>query len=745
MSHKAPAGAHGARFSPLRALASLIYRHPWRLVAAGILFTALAGILGSPVAGLLQGGGFQDPAAESVVASNRLLAATGIDADYGVIALVRLPGEIDQPESQTELNEVAAVLTRQPAVTRVDGFASTRNPAFVSNDRRSSYLVASIRAGSLGQAEKEALQIQSALAYDHRVTVGGLGLANAQVEKQVTADLARAETLAFPILFVLLLLVFRGPIAASLPLMVGGMTILGAFLALRLVALGTDLSIFALNLVTGLGLGLAIDYSLLVLSRYREEAGIHGHGTEAVRNTVVNAGRTVLFSSLTVTAAMASLLLFPQRFLYSMGYGGIAVTLVAALIALTVLPAVLRLLGPRIDWLSFRARRVPGGDPEGSEPKAGAWYRLAGAVMARPAAVAVATGAVLIALGLPFLGIRFTSVDASVLPRTASARVVAEALRTDFPAHTTSPLRIVVDGPADQAAASSALDGYRARLGRLTGVTTVLPAIQRGERTWELDLIPAGDPLSPASQRLVRDVRALSAPYPIHVGGEQANFVDLQSSLRDHLPGAILAVSLATLVLIFLMTGSVLIPIKTLLMNVLSLSAAYGILVLIFQDGRLQGPLAYTGQGALESTQPVLLFALAFGLSTDYGVFLLSRIKEGHDQGLSTRESVARGIERTGRIVTAAALLFCVAIGAFATSQIIFIKELGVGTAAAVLIDATIVRALLVPSLMALLGEWNWWAPRPLRHLYSRFGWREGTAASAGERPASGAAAVRAS
>ena len=720
-------GEGGHRFSPLSILANIVVRHPWRVVAGGVLFLAIAGILGGPVAGLLQGGGFQDPKSESVIAATRLRDATGINADYGVVALVRLTDDAASSASVAEVNRVSDSLARDPAVIRVDGFASTHNPAFLANDRRSTYLVASIHADTLADAEKTAERINTSLAGDQQVNIGGAGLANIEVEKQVTTDLGHAEALAFPILFILLLLVFRGPIAALLPLMVGGITIMGAFLGLRLVVFTTDLSIFALNLVTGLGLGLAIDYSLLVLSRYREESDRLGHGAEAVRNTILSAGRTVLFSSLTVAAAMASLLLFPQRFLYSMGFGGIAVTLVAAVIALTVLPAVLRLLGHRVDWLSLRRRRA------GAEVGAphGAWYQLSHAVMARPAIFAVATGALLVVLGLPFLGIRFTTVDASVLPKSAPSRMVSDALNTEFPAHTTSPVRVVVDAAVADPTTAGRVADYASSIAGLQDVTAVVPPQPRGSHLWEVDVVPASDPLTAKSQSLVRDIRGLSAPYPVQVGGEQANFVDLQTSLGSHLPAAILLVAVTTTLVIFAMTGSVLIPIKTLLMNLLSLSAAFGILVLIFQDGRFQGLLGYTSQGALESSQPVLLFALAFGLSTDYGVFVLSRIKEGHDHGMTTRDSVAFGMQRTGRIVTAAAVLFSVAIGSFATSQIIFIKELGVGTAIAVLIDATIVRALLVPSLMALLGEWNWWAPGPLRRFHKRFGLKEAPSATA--------------
>jgi uncharacterized membrane protein YdfJ with MMPL/SSD domain len=706
---------------PLRLLADFVVAHPWRIVIASLAFLAAAGTLGGPVAGLLQGGGFQDPRAESVLAADKLRAATGVNAEYGVIALVRLNADPQSPTAIAELTSVTVALQHDPIVARVDSFATTHNPAFVSKDGRSTYLVASVRADSLAQAEKGAERIKASLAGDAKVSIGGAGLANIEVEKQVTADLARAETLAFPILFILLLLVFRGPVAALLPLMVGGITILGAFLGLRLVTLTTDLSIFALNLVTGMGLGLAIDYSLLVLSRYREESDRLGHGREAIRNTILTAGRTVLFSAVTVAAAMASLLLFPMRFLYSMGVGGIIVTAVAAVVAITVLPAVLRLLGPRVDWLSFRRRAAVS---EAAERR-GFWYRLAHLVMGRPAIFAVATGTLLITLGLPFLGIRFTTVDASVLPKTASARQVSDALGSEFPAHSTSPVRVVVDAHVDAATAST-VQAYGNTLARLANVTAVVPPQPRGSYLWEVDVIPSHDPLTPQSQQLVRDIRTQGAPYPVQVTGEQANFADLQASLAAHLPAAILVVAVVTMLVIFAMTGSVLIPIKTMLMNILSLSAAFGILVLIFQDGRLQDVLGYTSQGALESSQPVLLFALAFGLSTDYGVFLLSRIKEAHDSGLNTRESVAWGMERTGRIITAAAILFCVASGAFATSQIIFIKELGVGTAVAVLVDATIVRALLVPSLMALLGDWNWWAPAPLRRLHRRFGVKEG-------------------
>jgi uncharacterized membrane protein YdfJ with MMPL/SSD domain len=347
----------------------------------------------------------------------------------------------------------------------------------------------------------------------------------------------------------------------------------------------------------------------------------------------------------------------------------------------------------------------------------GAWYRLSRFVMRRPARVAIASAATLIALGIPFLSIDFTTVDASVLPTGASARQVDETVQRDFPPHRTTPTFLAAEvGPGPR------LDAYVRRLRRVEGVAGVSAPRPVAPGLTRVDVVSRSGPLTPQSERLVTDVRALNPPFPVSAGGSTAHFIDLRESLASHLPVALAIIALATLIVLFAMTGSVVLPVKAVLMNLLTLSATFGALVLIFQDGRLEGLLGYSSQGALEITQPIVLLAIVFGLSTDYGVFLLSRIKEARDRGASDHEAVAIGLQRTGRIVTAAALLFCIAIGAFATSKMIFIKELGVGTALAVLIDATIVRALLVPSLMALLGRLNWWAPRPLRHLHDRVG-----------------------
>jgi uncharacterized membrane protein YdfJ with MMPL/SSD domain len=490
------------------------------------------------------------------------------------------------------------------------------------------------------------------------------------------------------------------------------LAIVGTFLMLRVASELTSVSIFALNLVTGLGLGLAIDYSLFIVSRYREEVARSGPGLEAMRRTLATAGRTVLFSSLTVAGALASLAVFPQRFLYSMGIGGFFVALIAAAIALIVLPAVLTLLGRRVNALTpaFLARRA---ERDARPAREGFWYRLSGLVQRFPGRIAAAATA-LIALGIPFLGIEFTSVGAQVLPETASARQVDDTLRAEFQPYRDTPVTLAVGGDAREAAriAAAAAD--------VPGAAAVTPPRELAGETHAVQVISSAPPLAERSQELVRDLRALEGDAL--VTGATAGYLDLQDSLGEHLPIVLAIVAVVTLAVLFAMTGSVVLPLKQLVMNALGLSAVFGILVLIFQDGRFEGLLGYTSQGGLESTQPLLLFAVVFGLSTDYGVFLLARIKEARDAGHSDSEAVALGLERTGRIVTAAALLFCVAIGAFVTSQVIFVKELGLGTAIAVLIDATIIRALLVPSLMQLLGRWNWWAPRPLARLHARFG-----------------------
>jgi uncharacterized membrane protein YdfJ with MMPL/SSD domain len=696
------------------ALARLAQGHRLAVVLTAVVLFGAAGAIGSSVAERLDPYGADDPDTESVIADEKLREAGFRDA--GVIVLIE-DAPVATRAGRERVNEVTEELVADPDVARVTGFLGTGSEHFLSRDGDSTYLAVSLAATGDKDQQEAADRIREEFTGQDDVGVGGYALAQEQVNQQVEEDLRRAEMLAFPLLFLLSFIFFRSLVASALPLLVGMLAILGTFFLLRVASELGSVSIFALNLTTGLGLGLAIDYSLFMVSRYREEIARSGPGMEAMRRTMATAGRTVFFSSLTVAAALASLLVFPQRFLYSMGLGGAMVAILAALISLTVLPAVLALLGERVNSLApkFLQRRQ---EAETAPVESGFWYRLSRFVMRRPAPIAIASAAFLIALGLPFLRIEFTSPDSQILPQERSARQVDDVLRAEFPPNRDTPIRVLAED-----ASAADVRQLSARLSETEGVVAVNPPQRLASGDSVIEAISADPYIANGSRETVREVRALSIPGgDVLVTGATANFLDFQESLKEHLPLAVAIIVIATLIVLFLMTGSVVLPVKQLVMNVLNLSAVFGILVLIFQDGRLEGLLDYNSQDAIEQTMPILLFAVAFGLSTDYGVFLLSRIKEARDGGAGDTDAVAIGLERTGRIVTAAALLFAIAIGAFATSEIIFIKQNGIGTALAVLIDATIIRALLVPSLMAMLGRWNWWAPKPLRRLYWRFG-----------------------
>ncbi len=703
----------------LSGLATFVDAHGRRVLLVAVAGAAIAAVFGFGVAKHMSPYSATDPATQSVQAERRFEAAAGRKIDPGIVAIVSA-GDVGSPAVERRVGQVVAQLRGEPHVASVASFYETHDAAMVSHNRRSTYVVVYFRPASDLQLKDAANHIEEEFARQRDVRLGGAEIASAQANTQVGLDLGRAELLAFPFIFLLSLLFFRSLVASLIPPLIGGLAIVMAFFALRIIANFTDLSVFALNFVTGLGLGLAIDYSLFMVSRYREEAATSGYGLHALQRTLQTAGRTILFSSLTVAAAVASLMIFPQRFLYSMGVAGAVVALLAAALALGVLPALLTVLGPRINALA-PSRLQRAAERDARPAHSGAWYRLARFVTSRPRRVAVLSTALLIALGLPFTGVKFISVTASALPSSASARQVDEALAREYPRNRTSPLQVVVGAPAG----SPEVKTLTAKISRLAQVSAIAPARAAGAHDTLLAVSPTQRPLSDATKQLVRDVRAIRAPVYVGVAGQTAAFLDLEHSLAAHLPIVLALIVAATVIILFLFTGSVVLPLKAVLMNALSLSAVLGILVLIFQDGNLQGLLSFTSEGALDATQPIFLAAIGFGLATDYGVFLLSRIKEARDNGVSDSEAVAVGLERTGRIITAAAALFAVAIGAFATSKLVFIKELGLGTALAVLIDASIIRALLVPSLMELLGSWNWWAPRPLRRLHDRIGLQE--------------------
>jgi uncharacterized membrane protein YdfJ with MMPL/SSD domain len=707
--------------TPFRVLAVLATRRPKRVLTLAFLVAVAGAAAGSSVADRLDPFAAEDSRTESARA-DALLERAGVDAGVDVVALVDTPSGATSASGRARVSSVARKLRADPDVSRTVTFEQDGR-SLVARDGRSTYVAASFRQGADEHAAGK--RLIDRLGDEPGLKLGGFGISSPQVNEQAASDLKRAELLAFPLLFLLSFLFFRSVVAALLPLVVGGMSIVLTLAGLRVGSEFGSISIFALNVVTGLGLGLAIDYSLFIVSRYREELARVGPGPEAIRRTLATAGRTVLFSSVTVAAALGSLLVFPQRFLYSMGIGGILVAVLSGAIALPVLPAILALLGPRVNALApRRLQRAAASDARPAQ--VGPWYRLSRGVMRRPGPIAALTATLLIALGIPFLDIKLTAVDASVLPPAASARQVHDALQRDFDPRRTTPITLVA-----RTSPGPELDRYLDRVAAVPGVLDVAPPRTAGAGLTLVDVVPRQAALSDASQVAVRDLRAIEEPFAVLTRGQTAGLVDLRQSLVDHLPAALALLMGATIIVLFLMTGSLVLPIKALLMNALTLSATFGILVLVFQHGRLEGLLGYTSQGALEATQPIFLSAVAFALSTDYAVFLLARIKEARDAGMADDEAVAVGMERTGRIITAAAVLFCIAIGAFATSQIVVLKELGVGTALAVLIDATIIRALLMPALMQLLGRWNWWAPRPLVALHARFGMRHPVPADA--------------
>jgi RND superfamily putative drug exporter len=697
------------------------------LLVSGAVFL-VAAAFGGPVVSILksENSDFQDPASQNQQVLRTIERATGQTATYGLAALV--PSRADARTdgvAQRESARVAALLAAQPGFQRAIDYPATHLPELVSRDGRQTLVLAAFasRKDSTHAVERIRPRLSGS-----GVRLGGNDVAFNEINKTTSSDLERAEMFAFPILLLLSFWVFRGLIAAALPLLVGGFAIVLTFLLLRLIDHVAGLSIFAVNLVTGMGLGLGIDYSLFVLARYREELAGGADTHAAILRTLQTAGRTVLYSSLTVAGALASMLVFPLRFLYSMGVGGALVALCAGAVSLLVLPAVLVALGPRINSLApARLQRSAARTAQSSEH--GGWYRLARGVMRRPGLVALATAVVLILATLPSLRMALVPADAHVLPASSEARQLAETLTRDFPVDASETITIVARAPARDIQGVSAI---ASRAKRIAGSqASEGPPRYVGGGVWELELQPKGIDGAPANQRLVKQLRTIGPAPTLLVGGATAWFVDQKAAISAHLPLALAIIAVVTGGFLFLMTGSLILPLIALVMNLLTVAVAAGLLVLIFQDGHLGGLFGFAPIGGLEESNLVLLFIIAFALSTDYGVFLFGRIKEAHDGGLAARDAVAYGLERTGRLVTAAALLFCVALGAFSTSHIFFVKQLGVGAPLAVAIDATIVRALLVPAIMGRLGELVWWAPRSLKRLHARFGLSEDSLAQA--------------
>jgi RND superfamily putative drug exporter len=713
---------------PLARWGRLTYRRRrWVLALTGV-FVVVAGVWGTGVFGALSDGGFEDPAAESTVAAEVVDATFGHVSGDVVVVYRSTSSTVDDPAFGGAVEDTLTSLPREAVRSVTSTWSTGGAPGFVSADGRTTFATLALVGDTDAEREDAYLEVADDLVVPGVETYrGGQVPTFVDINSQIEDDLARAEMLSFPILLILLLLVFGSLAAASLPLAVGGLAILGAFTVLNVAAQLGDVSVFAINIVTMLGLGLAIDYALFVVSRFREELATGVGVEDAVVRTMATAGRTVAVSGLTVAVSLGALLLFPMNFLQSMGLGGIAAVVVAMLAALTTLPALLGVLGHRVDAFRLPWRR-PGAGTAG-DPDAGRWARLARAVMRRPLLVAGATVTLLAVLGAPFFQVAFGGVDSRVLPADAESRVAAELLAEELPGASAAPVEVLAQGVDP-----STLAGTVSALTDLAGVTSATVTAVDGEAAL-VSLAYEGESSSETAQQVVADVRDLDTELPagveVAVAGETARLVDLMDGLEERLPWALGYIAVVTFVLLFLAFGSVVLPLKAIVMNVLSLSATFGVLVWGFQEGNLEGLLGFTSTGTLEATQPVLMFAMAFGLSMDYEVFLLSRIREEWDRTGDNELSVQRGLQRTGQIITSAALLFVVVVGAFATSGIVFIQMIGVGLAVAVVIDATVVRALLVPATMRLLGRWNWWAPAPLLRVWERFGIREGSDPSA--------------
>jgi putative drug exporter of the RND superfamily len=705
-------------------VADLTWKHPKLILGAVAAFVVVSLALGRDVEQHLKAAGFTDSASESERASALLRDSLGYNPNPGLVAVVRSPDGgklgVESPAVRREVDRLSSEIAGVEYVGRVVNPLRDRGAGatLIARDGESLALAVYLSTDDIqdagGIAAEEVQPVLAASSLD--VALGGFAAGFNETNDQTREDLTKAELIAFPILALLLLFVFRGVVAAAIPLLLGVISIVGTLLVLRVMASFADTSLFALNIATGLSLGLAVDYALLLVSRYREELGRGGASREAHRRTVQTAGRTAVFSGLTVAAAMAALIVMPQRFLYSMAVAGASVALLSALMAILVVPSLLALLGTRIDALSVRR------GPAVSDTSDG-WYRLARGVMRRPVAVALSSSALLLAAASPLLWTTLTGPSAEAVPPGQPSYDAYRYLEAHYPRDVTEAVTVTVDGGAGP----DRLAAFQRRVEAVPGVVRGTPfAAAPGEVAYA-NFALAGPALGDDSQDAVHAIRDLPPPAGAEalVSGNTAGFIDQKESLVEHAPLVVAIVALTTLILLFLLTGSVLLPLKTLLMNTLTLGATLGILVLAFQDGWLESPLDYTGPAAIEVTSLVFLFAVLFGLATDYAVLVMARIKERYDAGDSNEEAVAVGIARTGRVITAAALAIAVVFLAFAVSTVFFVKQIAIGMAVGVMIDATVVRALLVPALMRLFGAWNWWAPAPLRRLQVRLGFSE--------------------
>ncbi|MGW0944188.1 MMPL family transporter [Streptomyces sp. NPDC002623] len=708
---------------------------PRLTLLAALVLTVLAVLAGSGVADRLGSGGWEDPGAQSTYATKALEREFPGSQPNLLLLVDSGEASVDDKAVAAEADRLTKRLAAEKGVVGVGSYwqadASTA-PALRAKDGHEALIAARLTGD-----EKATAETLDRIAPSYRgahgpleVKLGGIVAVRHEMQKTIQEDLTRAELIALPITLILLVMVFGSAVAALLPLGIGIVAILGTNAVLSGLTRFTDVSIFAMNLTTALGLGLAVDYALFIVRRFREELGTGVDPVTAIGTTLRTAGRTVLFSALTVAVSLAAMLLFPQYFLRSFAYAGMAVVLLAASAALILLPATLVLLGDRVDALDLRRLFRRGGPAKTSAEEGGrAWGRTASLVMRRAPFFALGTTAVLVLLGLPFLGVKFGTADDRQLPSSAESHIVQQHIRDGFPGSPGGGLEVLAEGKATQAQYAA----YKERVAALPEVARVDGPSVNGDSAY-FTVLPKGEAVDDAAQDLVRDLRATDAPFDTKVTGTAAVLVDSKHAIGAQLPWAAAFVAIVTLLLVFLLTGSVLIPLQAVLLNALSLTAMFGAVVWVFQDGHLSGLLGFTSPGSIETTLPVLMFCVAFGLSMDYGVFLLSRIKEEYDRTGDHDRAVRLGLQRTGGLITAAAVILAVVMVAIGTSRVTNTKMLGLGIALAVLMDAMVVRSLLVPAVMRLTGKATWWAPGPLRRFHERFGLSEG-----GEEPPKGA------
>ena len=721
------------------------------MLVAVLAFLIAAGALGGGVIDRLSSGGFDDPGSDSVVAREVL------DRDFGtgfpdlVVLLTARPAEapaastdtspelaVDRPAVAKAGRSIVADLAAIDGTDDVVSYWSLGSPPSMRSTDGTRALVLLRFPGSEGSHERDTLissvidRFDGAAVGPLDVAVGGRDAVFDRLATVVEADLAKAEAIAIPLTLILLVLVFGGVTAALLPVGVGVVAILGALLVLFAITEFTDVSIFSLNLVTALGLGLAIDYSLFVVSRFREERKAGLCVDDAVVKTVATAGRTIAFSAITVAISLSALFIFPLYFLRSFAFAGVGVLAVAMATSLLALPALLSAFGGRIDKTQrFRYRK--------SRRR---WASVARAVMRRPFTVLVVGVTVLVAVALPFARVQFAEADDRSLPPGDEVRATSDILRSEFVSTESNAFPVVGIGStdpevvADFARAVSTIEGVSRvdsaqgsfMLGELVDFNSDLAArFMAPSSTW-FSVVPSVEPISTAGEQLVEQIRSMESPFDrTLVGGGTAALIDSKDAIFSRIPLAAGLILAATFILLMLMFGSLLVPLKAVLLNMLSLSATFGMMVWVFQDGHGSGLLGFTATGLTDTTTPILMFCIAFGLSMDYEVFLLSRMKEEYDRSHDNDEAIVAGLEKTGKLVTAAAMLLAVTFLSFATSGVSSIKLFGLGLAVAVLVDAFVVRVTLVPAFMKLAGDWNWWLPKPLRAVYERFGIEEST------------------